>query len=190
MLGHITSVVGNVDEIDSTELQVLIERAAEHDMEAFQAIFELLNDRLFGYALSHTKSREDALDIVQETFIELWGALQKFHYASRQEFYGFVYVILKRKLYRNRKKAVISVELEERHIMDNYEIEVEDYRYLEKKMKTLPERYQELLRLRYWSSMTFREIASSMRINENTAKVWHHRAIELMRAGMQSFNTK
>ena len=166
-----------VSEIDDLELQNTVEKAQNRDCEAFREIFELMSGELFSYALSHIKSREDALDIVQETFIELWGALQKLSYRSRQEFYGFVYIILKRRLYRHYRKAGQSVELEERHVVDNYEIEVEDYRYLTKFIKTLPERYQELLRLRYWSSLSFREIALYMDIKETTAKVWHHRAI-------------
>jgi len=64
-----------VDEIHPTELQKLIEKTKNRDERAFQAIFELLSNRLFKYALSRSKSRDDALDIVQETFVELWKAL-------------------------------------------------------------------------------------------------------------------
>jgi len=173
-----------VDEIESTELQRLIERAAEEDTGAFQAIFELLSDRLFRYALSQTKSRDDALDVVQEAFIELWKALPRFSYSSREEFYGFVFIILKRRIYRCRRKAVVSIELKEHNIADSYAVEVEDYRYLEKNLKKLPKNYQELLRLRYWSALTFREIAAFMNIKEGTAKVWHHRAIKSLRGSV------
>lgn len=174
-----------MSEIDSTELKEKIEKAQNGDTDAFQGIFEMLSDQLFSYALSHTKSRDDALDIVQETFIELWSALSKFRYNSRQEFYGFVYIILKRRLYRQYKKVKPSVELEERHIADNYEIEVEDYRYLERGMSKLPANYQELLRLRYWSYLSFAEIAACLRIKEGTAKVWHHRALKALKMGLQ-----
>ena len=167
-----------MSEIDNLELQNWVEKAQKRDGEAFREIFELMSGELFSYALSHIKSREDALDVVQETFIDLWGALKKFSYHSRQEFYGFVYVILKRRLYKHYKKSDQSVEFTERHIVDNYEIEVEDYRYLNKFVKALPARYQELLRLRYWSSLTYHEISLYMNIKETTAKVWHHRAIK------------
>ena len=74
--------LGNVDEIHPTELQKLIEKTKNRDARAFQAMFELLSDRLFKYAFSRSKSRDDALDIVQETFVELWKALEGFTYSS------------------------------------------------------------------------------------------------------------
>lgn len=173
-----------MDEINSTELQKLIEKTKDRDAQAFQEIFQLLSDRLFKYALSHSKSRDDALDIVQEAFVELWKALEGFTYNSAEEFYGFVFIILKRRIYRYQRKTAPFVELEEHHLADSYEVEVEDYRYLEKNMKKLPRNYQELLRLRYWSALTYREIAVFMNIKEGTAKVWHHRAIKSLRSNL------
>ena len=118
-----------------------IEKAGRGDEDAFQEIFEILSGELFSYALSHTKARDDALDIVQETFIELWKALPGFSYSNRHKLYGFVYIILKRRLYRYYKHAVVAVELEDHHISESYEIEVEDYRYLHKLLTKLPKRY-------------------------------------------------
>jgi len=167
-----------VNKIDDKELERWVGEAQQGNAKAFRAIFEMLSDNLFSYALSHTKTREEALDVVQDTFIELWGSLSKFSYKSPQAFYGFVYIILKRRLYRYYKKARPTVELEESHLTESYEMNVEDYRYLHKFITKLREPYQELLRLRYWSSLSFREIAAFMNIKEVTAKVWHHRAIK------------
>jgi len=176
-----------VDEINPTELQELLERAQKRDAQAFQEIFELLSDRLFKYAFSRSKSRDDALDIVQEAFVELWKALEGFTFHSEKEFYGFVFIILKRRIYRYHKNSTTSVELEEHHIAENFDdIEIEDYRYLEKNIKKLPKNYQELLRLRYWSALTYSEIASFMNIREGTAKVWHHRAIKSLRGNLSA----
>lgn len=174
-----------MNDIDPIDLQNLIEKSREGDSEAFQEIFELLSDRLFNYALSHSRSRDEALDIVQEAFIELWKALSRFSYSSKEEFYGFVFIILKRRIYSfYKRKTPATQELENTHIEESYEIEVEDYRYLEKNMTKLPKNYQELLRLRYWSALTFKEVASFMNIKEGTAKVWHHRAIKLLRGNL------
>ena len=140
----------------------------------------MLSDRLFSYAIAHTRDRNDALDLVQDTFIDLWNALGKFKYKNDESFYGFVFLVLKRKLYRHYKKQPRTVELEEKHISENYAIEVEDYRYLEKVMATLSKNYQELLRLRYWSGFSFKEIAAVMDVKEGTAKVWHHRALNAL----------
>lgn len=40
----------------------------------------------------------------------------------------------------------------------------------------LPERFQQVIHLRYGLDMSFHEAAQAMRVNENTAKTWFHRA--------------
>lgn len=163
-----------------SEFQTLTERAQDGDVLAFKEIFELLSNKLFAYALSHTKSRDDALDIVQETFIELWGALPRFSYKSDESFYGFVFIILKRRLarYYDKNSKVKQVPFDEEYVTESYEMEVEDYRHMHKFVKRLPFRYQEVLRLRYWADLPFKAIAEALDTNEQTAKVWHHRALQ------------
>ena len=165
-------------------IEKLIKESKTGDQEAFRELFELLSDRLFSYALSHTRNREDALDLVQDTFIDLWNGLNRFSYKGEESFYGFVFLILKRKLYRHYKKQPRTVELDEKYISDNYVLEVEDYRHLERVIRGLPERYQELLRLRYWSQFSFKEIAAVMDVKEGTLKVWHHRAVRALQANL------
>jgi len=158
-------------------LQPLIKKALHGETEAFHEIVTLLQDRLFAYALSRTRQREDALDILQETFIDLWISFDGFEYSSDEEFLGFVYIILKRKLSRHFKKRADVVEFNEQHIKDSYDILYPDYQYIEGLLGHLGEQDRELLRLRYWSDLSFAGIAAVMGISENTAKVRHHRAL-------------
>lgn len=172
----------------TTKLHILVSEARDGSEEAFREIFEFLNDRLFLYTLSHARNREDALDIVQETFVELWGGLSKFSYRSDEEFYGFTFTILKRKLYRYYKKTKHNTaNIEDHEINASYEMEKEDYRHLLKNLGSLAEKYQETLRLRYWSGMTFGEISSILGITESAAKVRHHRAIQKLQANLNDY---
>ncbi|MCH7529608.1 sigma-70 family RNA polymerase sigma factor [Patescibacteria group bacterium] len=167
------------------QLHILIEEARNGSEKAFREIFEHLNDRLFLYCLSHTKGRDDALDILQDTFVELWIGLQKFSYKSDEAFYGFIFTILKRKLIRYYKKSKRkTVSLEENGLDPSYEMEKEDHRYLLRHISALGEKYQDLLRLRYWSGMTFGEISSVLGITESAAKVRHHRALQKLRVNL------
>jgi RNA polymerase sigma-70 factor (ECF subfamily) len=169
-----------MNEINETALQEYVAEAKAGNADAFRELYDFLSDQLFSYALSHTKGRDEAMDVVQDAFIELWKALKKFEYKSRGQFFGFVYIILKRRIYKYYKQNLSAQKLDATLIAESYEMEVEDYRYLEKKMLTLPGKYQELLRLRYWSELSFKEIAECLKINEGTAKVWHHRAIKAL----------
>ena len=154
----------------------------EDSHEAFKGIFNQLADRVFAYACPRTECREDAMDITQETFIELWNTLNKFQYRSDNEFYGFVFLLARRRLARYYKKRKKTLPLEEIKIEKYYEMDIGENRsYLRRYLGALASNYQELLQLRYWLDMTYGEIALVMDINENTAKVWHHRAIKQLK---------
>lgn len=172
----------------SEDLEILVQNAKNGDKESFKEIFERLNGRLFAYVLSHTSSREDSLDIVQETFIDLWTGLEKFQYRSEESFYGFVFKITRRKIFRyydsKKKKAGLPLEAIEN---ESYEMKISDNRFLIKQLNTLALKYQEILRLRYWNKMTFAEIAGVLEIKETTAKVRHHRAIKKLQILLQKY---
>jgi len=163
-------------------LESLIEEARKGRTDAFREIFNQFSDKLYGYAISRTASKEDALDVVQDTFVDLWGGLQRFQYRSDEEFGGFVFKILKRKISRQHRARRGDLSLYD--VDEAYEIEVEDYRFVTSNVDTLSPKYQEVVRLRYWAQMSFGEIASALNIKEGTAKVRHHRAIEKLKENL------
>lgn len=167
-----------------TDFGPLVAKAKDGDREAFHEIFELLSDKLFAYALSHTKSREDALDITQETFIDIWAALPRFTYKGRNSFYAFIFTIIKRKLarYYKTKKTRNEVPFDESQINESYEMKINDFLGISRLITALPGKYQEVLRLRYWSALPFSMIAVYLDVTEGTAKVWHHRALKKMQS--------
>jgi RNA polymerase sigma-70 factor (ECF subfamily) len=163
---------------------VLIADARKGNEGAFREIFEHLHARVFGYVLSHTPERDDALDITQDAFVDLWKSLRKFEYKSDEEFYGFVFLIVKRKIARFYKTRRITVPLDE-NTMDEHTPEHEDHRFLMKQVQTLTVKYQELLRLRYWGGMKLAEAAAVLGITEGTAKVWHYRALQELKTKVE-----
>jgi len=177
-----------VNRLHNKALEKNIEMARKGNAQAFKVIFDELSDRLFAYTVSHIKNRDDALDIVQETFIDLWNALSKLEYRSDEAFYGFTFIILKRKLYKHYKSLGKTISIEEIDIFPTETITTEDYRYLNKHIKTLAPKDQELLKLRYWTEMPFKEIADIFNIKETTAKVWHHRVIQKLKNNVKRYN--
>jgi RNA polymerase sigma-70 factor (ECF subfamily) len=164
-------------------------RAQRGDQEAFRVLFDALHDRLFGYASAHVRSRESASDLVQETLVDLWKELPRFRYQSDGKFYSFVFLILKRKLAKHYgKEARAHESLDERQEIlgdtdDAIAVlpEYEDHRRLMKAFEMLSETSKEILSLRNWSDLSFKEIAETLNIGESAAKVRHHRAINELR---------
>src|SRR5258705_4101029 len=69
----------------------LVERARQGDREAFRALVERYQRKVAALALGMLRNREDALDIVQDTFTKAYQSLDKFKGDS--SFYTWIYRI-------------------------------------------------------------------------------------------------
>jgi RNA polymerase sigma-70 factor (ECF subfamily) len=71
---------------------VLIERAQKGDRAAFDTLIANYEDRAYQYAYRLTNNKEDAMDIVAETFVRVHGALKNFR--GQSAFGTWLYRIL------------------------------------------------------------------------------------------------
>lgn len=172
-------------DMESQTLGELVRLAKDGDRLAFRGIFETSNDRVFRFLLGQLGDREDALDVLQEVFIDVWKGLPRFTYRSDEEFWGFVFLIARRKVFALRThahKRNVPVEndvLEALHRPESTEpAHRDDHHPLILAMKNLNALSREIIGLRYWSELSFKEIGIAMRISENNAKVRHHRALK------------
>ncbi len=69
-----------------------IERCQNGDREAFRYLVECYQGQAVGHAVAILGNREDALDAVQEAFIDAFKALARFDRTRR--FYPWFYVLL------------------------------------------------------------------------------------------------
>ena len=172
----------------SSALVSSVQKAAQGDRAAFRAVFDAGNDKLFHYVWGQLKNREEALDVLQETFIEIWRALPKFRYRSEEEFWGFVFTIARRKIFASRKRSARRKHID---VVDNNSLDLlsaentehiptypDNHHLLLHALAKLGETSREILKLRYWSELSFKEIALATETSENAAKVRHHRAIK------------
>lgn len=169
---------------DPNSLGVLIEEAKNGNAQAFRAIYDLLADRLFLHVRSRAQSRDDALDVMQETFVAFWQSLGSFSYCSDGQTRAYLYRIASRKLdkiYRSRKPSVqiddianIIAERDDDDAKREAALAVEAVRKLHGKDLEIAE-------LRYFAGLKFDEIAELTGQNENTVKVRHHRMIQKLK---------
>lgn len=168
-------------------LKGLILSSAQGDNNSFHQLYEHLSDQLFRFILARCQSRQDALDLLQDIFIDLWKAIVKFKYSSDQEFYGFVYKIARRKLAKYYKSNPKIVEFNEEYIKENLEIDFQDDWIITKVLPRIKTKYRQVLELRYWSDFSFAQIAKALDLKESTVKVQHHRAIKQLNKIMQDY---
>lgn len=167
-------------------LENLLERAT-NDERAFREIYDFTIDRVFSYVLLRTGNRENTKEIVQEIYLSLWKSLPKFTYISAQHFQGFLWKVVKRRLYKSRLHRITTISLEDVYDFPMDESPKEDYRYLLKNLEELSEKEKSVVKLRYFNNLTFGEIADTLCITESNAKVLHHRALKALRENLKDY---
>jgi RNA polymerase sigma-70 factor (ECF subfamily) len=149
--------------------------------EAFKELYLGTIDKLFPFVLLRTKDRALALDICQEVYLDLWQQSSHFVYRSDEEFFGYLFLIARRKLYKARHRYRDNISLDEDYdLPDLTQSHHEDYRHLIKSLDVLKDRERSVIELRYFGEYTFGEIAHQLGISEGNAKVLHHRAIQTL----------
>ncbi|OJI06340.1 hypothetical protein BK004_04210 [bacterium CG10_46_32] len=188
--------------MELSEQKQLIQRAKK-DPQAFGVIFEEYYEPIFGYVLKRTGNVHSAQDITSETFFKALDRLWQFKWRSIS-ISSWLYRIATNEInqyFRRQKKSTYSLEamLEQSGIelKDEYDLmqeildqekELEQAREWTKARKILvglPEKYQEVLSLRYFEDKKIAEIASILGKREGTVKSLISRGTAMLRKGMQ-----
>ncbi|MCR4279485.1 MAG: sigma-70 family RNA polymerase sigma factor [Candidatus Zambryskibacteria bacterium] len=161
--------------------EILIRESIHGNVIAFQTLYDRFSDDLFRFIRVRVATRDDAHDILQEVFLDLWKAFEKsgFIYSSDGEFMGFLFVIARRKLAKLYRFRPLTVSLDE---MDNDPSNTDEslageIAVLFQALGKLNKEDQELIKLRYYSGLSFPEIAKLLDKGESAVKVRHHRAL-------------
>jgi RNA polymerase sigma-70 factor, ECF subfamily len=153
----------------------------------FNKIYEEESDIIFRFCVTRVSSREQALDITQETFLRLWQNLME-----KKEIHNnraFLFTVAHRLIidwYRKKKSLSLDGILGERKDgaydtfievgSDNLEVAAEG-RYLLDKLNELPKNYQEPVYLRFVEGLSPGEIGQILGISANAASVRVNRGL-------------
>ena len=164
-----------------TDLE-LARRAAEGSESAWREIYERTCDSLFSLLYYQVGNREEALDLLQETYLQ---ALRRLcDYRNEAPIHAWLRVIAlrkaidwKRTALRRLKKTVlltenlVKVDPPARDLRTRTESAA-----LQGALASLSRLQRAALLLREWEGWSFREIARTLRCKESTARVHHTRA--------------
>ncbi len=159
--------------------KILVNQAKRGSKTAWGQLYRNYQKRLLAFVLQRVESREDAQEILQETFVTVWDALP--FYREEASFYTWVCALAKHEMvdfYRRRKiKTVVfslfpflegfaSEALGPEGALEKKELQ----RRIEKIMKLLSEGYQQVLRLKYVEGWSVRQMAASLKETEKAVE--------------------
>lgn len=144
-----------------------IEKCQNGDKEAFRYLVECYQAQAFGHAVAILGNREDALDAVQEAFIDAFRALARFDRARR--FYPWFYVLLRHRCLKMSAKKRATEMIEENEILaPQTGLPPEEQIALETALLTLSKEDRELVTLKYLDGLSYNEIAEQLEIPQGT----------------------
>lgn len=173
--------------VDCTADLDLARLAAGGDEPAWRTIFERTSDRLFGLLCFQLGDREEALDLLQETYLQAFRRLGSYRGDAPLEVWLRMIAVRKaidwkRTVLRRLKRTVTFTESIAR--VDSHDPQIHsdaERAALDRGLASLSRMQRSALLLREWEEWSFREIAAALGCDESTARVHHTRARARMR---------
>lgn len=169
--------------------QQLIDMSLGGDPVAFEHLFKRYRESIFQLYLQRTGSRDDADDLLQETFVKVFLKLDS--YNPSFTFGQWAYTIARNTFidYKRKRRDDVSVDSlpggyssispsaeaptpEESYINRQQRSQIEHY------MSKMTPRYRRLIELRFFKDYSYEEIARELALPLGTVKTQIHRARE------------
>ena len=152
------------------------------DSKSFEALIQKHKNKIYAFILSKIRNRDLAEDIFQDTFIKVINSLQKGKYNEEGKFLPWVMRIANNLVidyFRKSKKMRTIAPTDDFDIFDilqDGEKNIEDnlvnnqiHKDLRKLIEHLPEDQKEVLKMRYYAELSFKEISECTGVSINTA---------------------
>lgn len=175
-----------------------IKELSKGSHKAFNAIYEMYADKLYSFVLAHTKSRETASDIVQETFLTLWSMRESLSVEGSLQ--SLLFTIANNKIIDLFRKQINKAEME-LYIGYKEEVGQDEYSGVEAKLlyddfvrtlklckKLLTGRQLEIYELSREKGKTIEEISQTLNLSEQTVKNQLTTSMKKIRSGLLSSN--
>ena len=168
---------------DSTLEKELIRSYLEGNLSSLQKLIKKYENRLFSYIFMLVKDKQLADDIFQETFIKVINTLNSGRYNDEGKFIQWAMRIAHNLVIdhfrKSKKVSFVENRYEESDVFENLYIadkSIEDvmvtnqiFSDVKKLMDSLPEDQREVLYLRCYAGLSFKDIAEQTEVSINTA---------------------
>ncbi len=161
----------------TAEDRLLVERARDGDQRAFAELVRRHQDRVFRFVLRMTDSRDEAMDLTQDTFMKAWQALPRWQ--PQAQFRTWLFQIARNEsldLLRRRGR-VEFVPIDEglavaaNDLAPDERLEIrQQYDRLDVALRSLPAEHREILLLREVEGLSYAEMAIALETQEGTVK--------------------
>ena len=173
---------------DGDDPEAALVRAAIEGADGLRDLYRRYMPRVYAYVAYRVGSRQDAEDVVSETFLRVAKDLRRFRYRGQGSFAAWLFRIVNNLVAdqgRKRKRAGPFVPLEAAgELVDTAELPGDDlerqqeFEELRALVATLPPQRQKVVLLRFFGELRNREIAKVLGLDERTVASHLSRGIQ------------
>jgi len=180
------------EKLDDNGLVQLLQKG---NVEAFDSLFEVYSQKLFGFALKYFKNEMDAEELVQEVFVKVWENRQKLK--SELSFKSYLFTIALNQIRKHFNKKATSLRYLESlqndpEIMENQAIQEDDYEsalhQINLIIEQMPPRRREIFMKSKLEGKSSKEIAAELSISSGTVDNQVSEALRFIRTQLKSEN--
>ena len=180
--------------------ELLVSQSLEKDERAFEQLFQRYGPTLFKFIYRYFGDYDQACDIMQQVFLQLYLSLPKLD--TKRPLKNWLFQVARNRcldeLRRKRplhlsdleseeedeEKAVLSLIRDPRALPEEVAEQHEQQAHLLRAIDELPANFRSVVYLRYTAQLSFSEIGKRLGIPETTAKTHFHRARHLLQASL------
>lgn len=168
----------------STEDNILISQLADPKTrrDAFAAVVRQYSERLYWHIRRIVITHDDADDVLQNTFMKAWAALDDFHGTSQISTWLYRIAVNESLDHLRRNKNKISADAD---ISVANKLTADDYfdgdsaaALLQEAISMLPEVQRTVFSLRYYDEMKYSDMSSVLGTSEGALKASYHIAVK------------
>jgi len=180
--------------------QAQVKSAQDGDQEAFHWLFDRNKQNIFAIAYKYTNNREDAEDVLQETFIKAFYHLKKFHHSGDTNFsswlcriciHSSIDFLRKKKKMKINKFATDNIETTPLQTKASNPEKSTHLQQVKEKVDSalhkLTAKQRMIFILRHYQQMTTKEIAEYMNCSQGSIKKQLFRSISTLKEHFKIF---
>ncbi len=175
----------------------LVSNLKDGSYKAFNQLYDIYADLLYGFVLDLTKSPVEAKDILQETFLRIW--IHRENIRTDYPFKAYLYKIARNLILNSFRKQINSVAFENYICSEEYQGNADNnierelyfeefYQQLEKVKNELTGRQKQIFELSREEGLSIAEIATQLDISEQTVKNQLTLALKVLREKLSNYS--
>lgn len=163
--------------------EAIFRKIAEDDIAAFEELFNLTQKSVYSFVLSILRNHDDAMDILQETYLKIRGAAHLYRPMGKPLAWVFTIarnLAMSRIRTRNKAESIPAETLED-DLSFSYVTDREDRLVLQAALKILDMEEREIILLHAVSGFKHREISDNLGLPLGTVLSKYNRGLSKLK---------